>query len=279
MSGFATRVVDVFGAAPLLGNPVAVVHGADGLDDARMQAYARWTNLSETTFLLAPDDPAADYRVRIWTPGGELPFAGHPTLGSAHAWRERGGVAKRAGVVVQQCAAGLVEIAEAEGRLAFAAPPVARHAVDAETLARAASALGLAPAEVVDAQRLVNGPEWLTLLVASAERVLALEPDAAGLRPFRTIGVVGPHAAGHAAQFEVRGFVGGPAPYEDPVTGSLNAGIGEWLMATGRAPSAYVAAQGARLRRDGRVHVARDAAGRLTVGGTTRTIVRGEVEL
>ena len=289
MSQHPYRVVDVFGSAPLLGNPVAVVHGADNMDDARMHAFARWTNLSETTFLLAPTDPRADYRVRIWTPGGELPFAGHPTLGSCHAWREAGGVAARAGVFVQECEAGLVEVAVdrsgdgsgdgGEGRLAFVAPPLDRRALDEATLERACAALGVARERVVDAQSLRNGPDWLTLLLDSAATVLALEPDAKGLLDFRAVGAVGPHAAGHPVDFEVRGFVGGRAPYEDPVTGSLNAGIGEWLMASSRAPEAYVAGQGARLQRDGRVHLRRDAAGRLTVGGTTRTIVRGEVEL
>ena len=284
MSRHPHRVVDVFGSAPLLGNPVAVVHGADGLDDARMQAFARWTNLSETTFLLAATDPRADYRVRIWTPGGELPFAGHPTLGSCHAWLEQGGAPARRDTAVQQCEAGLVEVAidrpdGAAARLAFVAPPLARRAVDAATRERVCAALGLDGARVVDAQFLRNGADWLTLLLDSAAAVLAIEPDAGGLRGLASVGVVGPHAAGHASAVEVRGFVGGAAPYEDPVTGSLNAGIAEWLMADGRAPDAYVAGQGARLHRDGRIHLRRDGAGRLLVGGSTRTLVVGEVQL
>jgi len=278
MTAFDFSQVDVFTDRALLGNPVAVVHGADALDDARMQAFARWTNLSETTFLLAPEDPGADYRVRIFTPGGELPFAGHPTLGSCHAWLERGGVPRTAGEVVQQCAVGLVRIRRGAGRAAFAAPPLAQRDVDATTRDAALAALGVARDRLVDARWLRNGPDWLTLLLDSAQAVLAVEPDAARMRAFASIGIAGAHPAGADCAFEVRGFVGGPAPYEDPVTGSLNAGLAEWLIGSGRASERYVAAQGTRLGRAGRVHVER-TGGTIWVGGDTVTCVRGEVRL
>jgi PhzF family phenazine biosynthesis protein len=278
MTCFAFSQVDVFTDAALRGNPLAVVHGADALDDARMQAFARWTNLSETSFLLAPTDAGADYRVRIFTPGGELPFAGHPTLGSCHAWLENGGRPRRAGSVVQQCGVGLVRIELDGAGAAFAAPPLARTEVGADDLDAVLAALGTGRDRLVAAQWLNNGPNWLTLLLDSAATVLALEPDAALMKRFRSVGVVGPHPSGSALAFEVRGFVGTPSLYEDPVTGSLNAGIGEWLISTGRAPERYVAAQGTRLGRAGRVRIARDGA-TFWVGGTTVTCVRGEVDL
>ncbi|MEP7303375.1 MAG: PhzF family phenazine biosynthesis protein [Caldimonas sp.] len=268
--------VDVFTDRPLLGNPLAVVHGADGLDETRMQAFARWTNLSETSFLLAPGDAAADYRVRIFTPAGELPFAGHPTLGSCHAWLENGGVPKTPGQVVQQCGVGLVTIRLEAGRAAFAAPPLVRAEVDADTLAAALAALGVPHARLVDAQWLRNGPNWLGLLLDSAEAVHAVLPDAGAMKPFRAIGVIGRHGAGSGADFEVRGFVGGPTCYEDPVTGSLNAGFAEWLIESDRAPERYVAAQGTQLGRAGRVHVVRED-GRFWIGGASVSCVRGDV--
>ena len=278
MSRFAFTQVDVFTATALLGNPLAVVHGADALDDERMQAFARWTNLSETTFLLAPTDPDADYRVRIFTPGGELPFAGHPTLGSCHAWRERGGRPKAPGQVVQQCGVGLVRIKLDEAGAAFAAPPLARAEVGADELDAILAALGTDRSHLVAAQFLKNGPNWLSLELDSAATVLALEPDAARMKRFASVGVVGAHPAGSECAFEVRGFVGRPSLYEDPVTGSLNAGLGEWLIASGRAPDRYVAAQGTRLGRAGRVRIAREGT-TIWVGGDTVTCIRGDVEL
>ena len=278
MTRFAFSQVDVFTDTAFLGNPLAVVHDADALDEARMQAFARWTNLSETTFLLAPTDPGADYRVRIFTPGGELPFAGHPTLGSCHAWLERGGVPKRAGEVVQQCGVGLVRIRQEGGAAAFAAPPLVREPVSDDDLATALAAMRIPRERLIDAQWLTNGPRWLALLFDSAATVLSLEPDGALLARFRTIGVVGAHPAGSDCAFEVRGFVGRPALSEDPVTGSLNAGLAEWLMASGRAPERYVAAQGTRLGRAGRVRIARED-GTIWVGGHTVTCIRGDVEL
>jgi len=278
MSRFAFTQVDVFTATALLGNPLAVVHGADALDDERMQAFARWTNLSETTFLLAPTDPDADYRVRIFTPGGELPFAGHPTLGSCHAWRERGGRSKVEGQVVQQCAVGLVRIKLDAAGAAFAAPPLARAEVDAEELDAVLAALGTDRGRLVAAQFLKNGPNWLSLELDSAATVLALEPDAARMKRFASVGVVGAHPAGSECAYEVRGFVGRPSLYEDPVTGSLNAGLGEWLIGSGRAPERYLAAQGTRLGRAGRVRIVREGS-TIWVGGDTVTCIRGDVEL
>ncbi len=278
MTRFAFSQVDVFTDTALLGNPLAVVHGADALDDARMQAFARWTNLSETTFLSAPTDPGADYRVRIFTPGGELPFAGHPTLGSCHAWLERGGVPKRAGEVVQQCGVGLVRLRREGASAAFAAPPLVREAVSQDDLAAALAAMKVPRDRLVDAQWLVNGPRWLGLLFDSAATVLAIEPDAGLLARFRTIGVAGAHPSGSECALEVRGFIGRPAFSEDPVTGSLNAGLAEWLIASGRAPDRYVAAQGTKLGRAGRVRIVREG-GAIWVGGHTVTCVRGDVEL
>ena len=278
MTRFAFDQVDVFTATPLLGNPLAVVSGADALNEARMQAFARWTNLSETTFLLAPTDAGADYRVRIFTPGGEMPFAVHPTLGSCHAWLQLGGRTRTRGEVVQQCGVGLVRIRIEPDGAAFAAPPLACSEVDADDLAAVLAALGTSRNRLVAAQWLNNGPNWLTLQLDSAKTVLALAPDAAKMKRFRSVGVVGAHLLGGECAFEVRGFVGQPTFYEDPVTGSLNAGIGEWLTASGRAAESYLAAQGTRLGRAGRVRIHRDGA-TVWVGGSTVTCIRGEVEL
>ena len=278
MSRFAFTQVDVFTATALRGNPLAVVHGADALDDERMQAFARWTNLSETAFLLTPTDAAADYRVRIFTPGGELPFAGHPTLGSCHAWRERGGRSRAPAEVVQQCGVGLVRIKLEDAGAAFAAPPLARAEVSADDLDAVLAALGTGREHLVASQWLKNGPNWLSLQLDSAATVLALDPDAARMKRFASVGVVGAHPPGSECAFEVRGFVGRPSLYEDPVTGSLNAGLGEWLIGSGRAPERYVAAQGTRLGRAGRVRIARDGT-TIWVGGDSVTCIRGDVEL
>jgi PhzF family phenazine biosynthesis protein len=271
--------VDVFTTTPYLGNPVAVVLDADGLDDAEMQRFAAWTNLSETTFVTAPTDPAADYRVRIFTPAEELPFAGHPTLGTCHAWREHGGRPGRTDTIVQECRAGLIPIRpEADtGRLAFAAPPLTRDGpMGAELTTRLARSLHLDPAAIVDAAWADNGPGWVALLLRDADAVLALRP---GLVDHK-IGVVGPHPPGGEAAFEVRAFfpVDG-ATREDPVTGSLNASLAQWLLGSGRADAPYVVAQGTALGRAGRVHVSRDGDGTIWVGGGTVTCVTGEARL
>ncbi len=272
----AFRQVDVFSHQPLLGNPVAVVHDADGMDDEQMAAFARWTNLSETTFLLAPTDPAADYRLRIFTPGGELPFAGHPTLGSAHAWLEAGGVPASDGVLVQECGAGLVTLRRG-ATLSFQAPPLTRSGpVAEEDLDAIAVALRLDRADLLDTAWIDNGPGWVGVLLRDAGTVLGLRPDWAAFGDLK-IGVVGPHVAGGPADVEVRAFCPQYGVPEDPVTGSLNAGIGQWLAGS-TLPSAYVAAQGTVLQRAGRVHVSR-VDGDIWVGGETRTTVAGSVEV
>jgi PhzF family phenazine biosynthesis protein len=278
MSGFDFTQVDVFTAQPLRGNPLAVVHRADSLSDAQMQQFARWTNLSETTFLLQPTAAEADYRVRIFTPGGELPFAGHPTLGSCHAWLERGGVPKVAGRVVQQCGAGLVPIRLDGERAAFAAPPLREEAVDAATLASVLPALGLTASQVRASRWLDNGPRWLGLLLDDAATVLALEPDHSALKRLAKVGVVGPHPQGHDCAFEVRAFAAAIGVPEDPVTGSLNAGLAKWLIGTGIAPTQYIAAQGTRMERAGRVHIHHDGRD-IWVGGHSVSVIRGGLSL
>ncbi|WP_372526270.1 PhzF family phenazine biosynthesis protein [Piscinibacter sp.] len=278
MSVFGFTQVDVFTDTPLRGNPLAVVHGADALSDERMQAFARWTNLSETSFLLQPTSTEADYRVRIFTPGGELPFAGHPTLGSCHAWLARGGVPKAPGQVVQQCGVGLVPIRRDGQRAAFAAPALRSEPVDDALLSAVCAALGLQATAVRAARWLDNGPRWLTLLLADAASVLAIEPDHAALKGLAKVGVVAPHAAGSECQFEVRAFAAPIGIPEDPVTGSLNASLAQWLFGDGRAPARYVAAQGTRLGRRGRVHIERDGD-TVWVGGDSVSCIRGEVEL
>ena len=269
--------VDVFTATALLGNPLAVVHDGRGLDTERMAAFARWTNLSETTFLLPPTDPEADYRVRIFTPGGELPFAGHPTLGSCHVWLAAGGTPRRADTVVQECGIGLVPLRRGD-RLAFAAPPTTVERADAELLHRVYAALGLDPARVRDAAWLSNGFPQLTLLLDSAATVLALKPDHAALKSLGKVGVVGPHSAGGESDFEVRFFAAAIGINEDPVTGSLNANIAQWLIDSGRAPARYVAAQGTAMGRAGRIHVRRDAEG-TWIGGDVASCIAGSVML
>jgi PhzF family phenazine biosynthesis protein len=271
--------VDVFTAVPLLGNPLAVVHDGSGLGDEQMAAFARWTNLSETTFLLPPTHAEADYRVRIFTPQRELPFAGHPTLGSCHAWLSGGGVARRSDEVIQQCGVGLVRIRRDGGRLAFAAPPQLHSGpLEPALLARIVSGLGLVDADVLDHQWVDNGPGWSAVRLASAERVLQLKPDYALLRGIK-LGVVAPHAAGRSdAQFEVRALIGEASGYEDPVTGSLNASLAQWLIGSGVAPPQYVAAQGAVLKRAGRVHVSR-AGDDIWIGGDVCAVVTGTVDL
>jgi PhzF family phenazine biosynthesis protein len=273
------QLVDVFGQADFTGNPLAVVLDADGLDGATMQRIARWLNLSETTFVLPPTTPEADYRVRIFTLDRELPFAGHPTLGSCHAWLTAGGTPRQAGVVVQDCGAGLVSVRRDGERLAFAAPPLVRTgAVEAADLAEAARVLRIGNDEIVDAQWVDNGPGWMAVRLKSAEAVLALEPVRAHDRPV-VLGVVGAHAPGGDADYEIRALFSDAygAIIEDPVTGSLNASVAQWLFASGERSAGYVAAQGTRLGREGRVYIDRDAAGQVWVGGAVRTLVSGRL--
>ncbi|MFN8099388.1 MAG: PhzF family phenazine biosynthesis protein [Dermatophilaceae bacterium] len=272
--------VNVFSTEPLRGNPLAVVHAADDVDEATMRAFANWTNLSETTFLLAPTDPAADYRVRIFTTRGELPFAGHPTLGSAHAWLEAGGQPRKPGVVVQECGAGLVPV-RTEGRLAFAAPALNRSGpVEADLVRRVVAAVRLDPADVLDAAWCDNGPGWIGIRLTSAAAVLAADPDPIAMTDLK-VGLIGPYAdpTTAGAAYEVRAFYGDGQDYgEDPVTGSLNAALAQWLIPIGAAPASYVASQGTVLGRRGRIHV--DAVGaEIRVGGDVVTVVSGEVAL
>ena len=270
--------LDVFTDRALLGNALAVVHGADGLSDARMAAFARWTNLSETTFLLAPTEPLADYRVRIFTPRHELPFAGHPTLGSCQAWLDAGGVPRDAGVVVQQCGVGLVRVRRESERLAFAAPPLRRSGpLDAATLGQIVAALGIEAADVLHHQWVDNGPGWCAVMLRSAAQVLALVPDMRAVGDLK-LGVVGAHAADSQVQFEVRAFIPSDAVAEDPVTGSLNAGLAQWLIGAGVAPSRYVVAQGAALGRAGRVFVEHDGVD-VWIGGHVSACIDGTVQL
>ena len=270
--------VDVFTATPLKGNALAVVIDGAGLSDDEMAAFARWTNLSETTFLLPPTDPAADYRVRIFTPGGELPFAGHPTLGSAHAFLASGGDAKKPGEVVQQCAIGLVRVKRDGARLAFAAPPLKRSGpVDDATRAQVLASLRIAPDALLDLVWCDNGPGWLAARLPDAASVLALQPDFTAMLPLK-VGVVGAYPEGSECQFEVRAFVPDIGIPEDPVTGSLNAGLALWLQEVGLAGDRYVAAQGAALGRAGRVHVTRDAEA-TWIGGDVTPLIHGQVRL
>ena len=271
------RQLDVFTSEPYRGNPLAVVLDGEGLGDAQMQGFARWTNLSETTFLLPPTEAAADYRVRIFTPGGELPFAGHPTLGTCHAWLAAGG-RPRGDAVVQQCGVGLVRVRRDGERLAFEAPPLRRAPADAALVAQVLAALGADPARVRATQWLDNGPQWLGLLFDSSASVLALEPDHAALKSLAKVGVIAPNPAGSECAFEVRAFAAPVGVAEDPVTGSLNASLAQWLIADGVAPPCYVAAQGERLERSGRVHI-EQLDGRVWVGGASVICIEGSVLL
>jgi PhzF family phenazine biosynthesis protein len=266
--------VDVFSTEPLKGNPVAVVHDADGLSEEEMQRFAHWTNLSETTFLLTPTDPAADYRLRIFTPSAELPFAGHPTIGSAHAWLEAGGAPRSDTGLVQECGAGLLRIRRT-GRLSFAAPPLLREGpVSDDERAQILTALDLEDDQVVDLSWGDNGPGWVVVLMRDAEAVLGVRPDWSSFGDL-DIGVVGPYPEGSECAVEVRAFCPGIGVVEDPVTGSLNASIGQWL-AGDRLPTSYVASQGTVLGRRGRVHVEKDGD-TVWVGGEAATTIKGTV--
>lgn len=300
--------VDVFTATPYLGNPLAVVLDGTGLSDADMAHFAQWTNLSETTFVLPPTHEAAaagaDYRVRIFTPGGELPFAGHPTLGTCHAWLRHGGQPRQPETVLQECSVGLVRIRLNGQRPAFAAPPLRRANVAADSLQTLCAALGIQPSQVLASQQLDNGPTWIGLLLDSTETVSILEPDHAALaRIGLKVGVAakvgGPaplirRASREAQAFAtglrdpypgpdyqllVRGFAAPIGVNEDPVTGSLNASLAQWLMADGHLPGSYVAAQGQALGRDGRVYLDKDECGQVWVGGDVTHCIQGTVAL
>jgi PhzF family phenazine biosynthesis protein len=277
MPSFPFHQVDVFTTEPLRGNPLAVVLGADSLTTAQMAAFANWTNLSETTFLLPPTDPAADYRVRIFTPSTELPFAGHPTLGTCHVWLAAGG-RPRGAEIIQQCEAGLIRIRRDGDRLAFAAPPLRRSGpLEPETLAKIAKILRIEPAAIIASNWADNGPGWAAVLLSSREELLALKPDFAAMAGLN-LGVIAP-AAGAEFQFEVRAFVPEVGVPEDPVTGSLNAGLAQWFFAQGLAPAeSYVVAQGALLGRSGRVHIQRLGSD-IWVGGNVVSCITGTLTL
>ena len=269
--------VDVFSDTPFLGNPVAVVLDGDGLTTEQMQRFATWTNLSETTFIVPPADPEADYGVRIFDTASELPFAGHPTLGSCHAWLTTGGLPRDEQRIVQECPAGLIPIRPTDDGLAFRSPPVFRSGpVEAELVTRIAGLLGVDRPAIVDAQWAANGPNWVVVLLESADEVLALRPGLVDL----DLGVVGPYPPGSPEAYEVRAFFpkdGQTA--EDPVTGSLNAAIAEWLVASGRAVLPYVVSQGRVLGRRGRLHLSSDDGGSVWVAGRTITTITGAVDL
>lgn len=270
--------VDVFSATPYLGNPVAVVLDADGLTDEAMAGFARWTNLSETTFVLRPTAPDADYRLRIFTPGGELPFAGHPTLGSTHAWLEHGGVPRRGAGPVQECGIGLVQLRRDGGRLAFAAPPLRRSGpVAPEIRDQVVRSLRVPDDAVLRCEWIDNGPAWIGVVLPDAQTVLDLRPDIVAMGALE-VGVLGAWDDGHDADVEVRAFVPGMGVPEDPVTGSLNAGLARWLIPAGVLPTRYTVAQGAVLGRAGRVYV-EQVGDAIWVGGDSVTCIRGTVML
>ena len=277
---FAFQQVDVFSSKPLLGNPLAVVIGADALSDEDMAAFASWTNLSETTFLLEPRSPNADYRVRIFTRQREVPFAGHPTLGSCHVWLAAGGVAKGR-EIVQECGLGLIHIRRAPERLSFVAPKLVRSGpVEPEILARVVRGLDLAPDAIMASNWVDNGSGWLAIMLRSREGVLALRPNYSTLTGLKVgaFAAFNPMKDGNSAQFEVRAFSVEDVGHEDPVTGSLNAGLAQWLIGSRIAPSEYVVSQGTVLKRMGRVYIEQNGS-QIWVGGMVRTYVMGKLML
>ena len=280
MPTFDFKQLDVFSNIALKGNPLAVVLGADSLSDGQMADFARWTNLSETTFLLTPRDPRADYRVRIFTTLKELPFAGHPTLGSCHAWLQAGGV-PQGEEIIQECEIGLVRIRRQGDELAFIAPPLLRSgAVDAALLERVRLGLGLAPGAIVRSQWVDNGAGWLAVMLAERDQVLALQPDYSQLLGL-AVGVIAPcdpRRDDVDAQFEVRAFVAGDGAQEDPATGSLNAGVAQWLLSEGLAPERYRVSQGTAMGRAGRISVQRQGD-EIWVGGAVAVCIEGRLQL
>jgi PhzF family phenazine biosynthesis protein len=268
--------VDVFSATPYLGNPVAVILDAEGISDDEMQRIARWTNLSETTFVLPPTDARADYRLRIFTPGGELPFAGHPTLGSAHAWLENGGLPRDAGMLVQECHAGLIQIRRDGAALAFAAPPLIRSgALDSVDVDDIVGAFGISADQVIAHQWVDNGPGWAVLQLATAQEVLELEPDLSRI-PNAMVGAIGAHPEGSEFAYEMRSFAPRGGIAEDPVCGSMNAGVGQWLIGDGVYSAAYRVSQGSRLGRTGSISVT-PADGQVWIGGDCTTCITGTI--
>jgi len=270
--------VDVFSPVPLFGNPVAVVLDGEGLASDDMQAFARWTNLSETTFVLAPTAPEADYRLRIFTPGGELPFAGHPTLGSCHAWLHSGQTPLNRRDVVQECGIGLVHLRVEGESIAFDAPHLRRSGeATEEESEQAITSLGVDRKQVLGVRWVDNGPGWLGVLLDSADTVLGLKPDFGAMGDAK-IGVAGRHNSDGAADWEVRAFVPSLGIPEDPVTGSLNAGLARWFLDEDIVHGPYTVRQGTALGRDGRITV-RPEGERIWVGGPSTTVITGNVTL
>ena len=280
MSSFNFKQVDVFSPVPLKGNPLAVVFGADELSDERMAAFATWTNLSETTFILEPQDPRADYRVRIFTTLKELPFAGHPTLGTCHAWLEAGGVPKGE-EIIQECGVGLVRVRRQGAQLAFLAPPLFKSGpVDDRLVERVRLGLGLEPDAIFRAQWVDNGAGWLAVMLGDRQQVLDLQPDHSHMLGL-AVGVIAPwhpERDGDDAHFEVRAFISGDGMPEDPATGSLNAGIAQWLLCEGLAPASYVVSQGLTMGRAGRIEV-QQAGDEIWIGGAVVTCISGQLNL
>lgn len=271
--------VDVFSARPYQGNPVAVILDGEGLDEAAMLRVARWTNLSETTFVLPATTEEADYRLRIFTPGGELPFAGHPTLGSAHAWIENGGVPRNQSLIVQECAAGLIEVAHHDGLFSFAAPPLRRTGeLEEGFLNEVVTAFRIRRDQVLSHQWVDNGPGWAVVRLATAEEVLDLEPDLS-LIPTAMVGAIGAYPDGSEHAFEMRTFAPAIGVAEDPVCGSMNASVGQWLLGSGAVTGGYRVSQGAKLGRAGDITISADRDGRVWVGGATATLFRGTAVL
>jgi len=276
--------VDVFGARPFFGNPLAVVLDGEGLSTEEMQRLTRWANLIETAFLLPPTSTDADYRVRIFTLTHELPFAGHPTLGSCHAWLAGGGRPRQSDLIIQECGAGLVPVRRDASGLAFAAPPLLRGGpVEEDFVAQLAVVLGIRRSQIIDAQWADNGPGWVALLLEDAATVLAIEPDFGRYSGEGNldIGLVGPHPEGSECALEVRAVFSDDQGRmrEDPVTGSLNASVAEWLIGTERASAPYVASQGTRLGVEGRPRISQDGEGTVWVGGATATCIAGEIRI
>ncbi|MDF1489039.1 PhzF family phenazine biosynthesis protein [Tessaracoccus caeni] len=266
--------VDVFSPTPYLGNPVAVILDAEGLDTEYMQRIARWTNLSETTFVLPPTTSEADYRLRIFTPKGELPFAGHPTLGSARAWLHHGGLPHTEGRIVQECAAGLITLRHDDDLLSFAAPPLLRTGpLDDAHLARIVAAYGTNADQVIGHQWVDNGPGWAVIQLATADEVLALQPDLSQI-PDAMVGAIGAYPEGSRHAFELRSFAPGVDVPEDPVCGSMNASVAQWLTSTGQAPAHYTVSQGTCLGRAGEITITVDGDA-VWVGGATTVCFSG----
>jgi PhzF family phenazine biosynthesis protein len=273
------RQVDVFGVDSYDGNPVAVILDSEGLTDKELSAISAWTNLSECTFLLPPTEPTADYRVRIFSLKTELPFAGHPTLGTACAWLDAGGVPSQPGLIIQECIAGLVPIRIEDDLLAFSAPPRIRSGpVEATILDAVIEILGIERDQVVNSEWLDNGPGWVGILLDSAESVLKIRPNASAHPGRWDIGVIGAHAAGSESAFELRAFFteGSEPLREDPITGSLNASAAEWLLSKNRATAPYIASQGSAIGRNGRIHIS-EADGKIWVGGKTKVVLSGHL--